>query len=218
MKEDNGGRTLAYASLRHHQKKRRVPIDDWESYLYTLCDLIKIPLDWFTRDMTTAAMRDKKAASTLFGELKSNRTKILVSTYSFFQMNDINQMDRIDFRLQETIEQKLRTNAILKNVLLAFAEEVFSGKETPDYDGLDKLVTDNLAQYYADQTCFSWISHRQDANCSIRKRIKESIKRANTKIGDLVIPTNFSEYDNFHYPDVDEGFFSKQSNWFFGCY
>lgn len=79
MKEDNRRRTIEFASLRHHQRSRRVSMDDWESYLYTLCYLLSIPLDWFRTDVTDATKNDKKATFELFGKLKSNRTKILVS-------------------------------------------------------------------------------------------------------------------------------------------
>lgn len=223
MKEDNRRRTIEFASLRHHRKSRRVPMDDWESYLYTLSDLLSIPLDWFRKEVTDATKNDKKARFELYGKLKANRTKILVSIHINLFIHST--QNELDLCLQETIQQQLQIDDILKNVLLEFAREVFSDKQIPDYDRFYKMVTDTLPRYFDGNTCFSWITKKMAdrtiaSNYSNRKRIKESIKRANTEIGDLVIPTDFSEYERFVYVDADEEFFnkpSKQSNWFFAC-
>lgn len=79
MTEDNDGATFSMAPLRYHQEKRRVPMDDWESFLFTICDMASVPLQWFDVDVDLKTPRGKEAAMKLVGDMKANRDQIRVS-------------------------------------------------------------------------------------------------------------------------------------------
>lgn len=52
MYEDNRCGTPKYAARAYHKAEIRTALDDWESFLYTMCDVYDIQLYWFSRDMS----------------------------------------------------------------------------------------------------------------------------------------------------------------------
>lgn len=85
MTEDNNGVTFSLAPLRYHQEKNRVAMDDWESFLFTMCNMAVVPLDWFNVEVDLKTKKGRAAAKKLLGDMKANRNRIRVSkTLVFF--------------------------------------------------------------------------------------------------------------------------------------
>lgn len=82
MIQDNKGQSILMASLRFHSNQNRVAMDDWESFLYTICELSGvIHLDWFDESLENRMKIDEEGTKQLIGDMKANRTKILVCVY-----------------------------------------------------------------------------------------------------------------------------------------
>lgn len=84
MSEDNDGTSFSIAPLRYHQKKKRVAMDDWESFLFAMCEMASVPLDWFTVDVDLKTKTGKAAAMESVGKMKADRNRIRVSENCFF--------------------------------------------------------------------------------------------------------------------------------------
>lgn len=77
---DNKGQTMLMAPLRYYTNIKRVPVDDWESFLYSICELTGvIHLDWFDERLIDALSVDEEGTSKLIADMKGNRDKIVVS-------------------------------------------------------------------------------------------------------------------------------------------
>lgn len=95
MMEDNKGQSILMAPLRFHINQNRVAMDDWESFLYTICDLSGVSLEWFDKSLPDKMMIDKKGTKQLIGDMKANRTRTLVSVLfiSLFNKYSIHNLD-----------------------------------------------------------------------------------------------------------------------------
>lgn len=76
-KEKAGGNTLEYASRRCHSDFEMYPLDDFESFLYSMAFVNGIELEWF-KDAIYEKLNEL-ASFKLAGEIKKNVTKIEVS-------------------------------------------------------------------------------------------------------------------------------------------
>lgn len=94
MTEDNKGSTFGIAPLRYHQGKKRCAMDDWESFLFAMCQMAWVPLEWFHIELDLETEKGESAALKMVGEMKANRNKIRVSENCFFPI-DSRQMQII---------------------------------------------------------------------------------------------------------------------------
>lgn len=51
-KDNNQCGTPKYAARAYHKGETRTALSDWESFLFTMCDLYDIQLFWFSREMS----------------------------------------------------------------------------------------------------------------------------------------------------------------------
>lgn len=75
MAKDNHGYNLVFASRRLHKNKRRFAIDDFESFLFSMLYILKVPLDIFL----TRSIFDRIFANRFYKNSKQKTNKILVS-------------------------------------------------------------------------------------------------------------------------------------------
>lgn len=117
----------------------------------------------------------------------------------------------MDLRLQDIITKSLHDNSPLQTVLVALANEVFSGKLIPNYDEFDAVVTDVLERVFSDKKCFSWVmKHFEGEIIDLlhQEKVQKSIENKNQiKIADIKVPKNFLDYRSFEYPPVNETIF-----------
>lgn len=84
MSEQNDVGTFLYTSRRCHRmyedKKGhlRNALDDYESFLYTMCKLSKVQLKWFKFSFDDM---EPEEAFKLCGQMKNNTTDTIVSSY-----------------------------------------------------------------------------------------------------------------------------------------
>lgn len=73
----NDGKTLKFLSRRGHKNQLRKPIDDWESFLYSMCFISFLELGWFFGYQFDGMQTEE--ALTAYG-LKKEQTNVTVCT------------------------------------------------------------------------------------------------------------------------------------------
>lgn len=81
MNEFGNGTTLEYASRQYHNNQIRNAISDWESFLYTICTINYVKLDWlFGNELSQYPLR---VASEKCANWKKNIKKTIVRSQKF---------------------------------------------------------------------------------------------------------------------------------------
>lgn len=81
MSNDSGACTVDYAARVSHFKKPRVAKSDWESFLYSMCYVLRVPLGWFHPQIRNLVQQEKEIYC---GSFKTQTDKIRVNIYFSF--------------------------------------------------------------------------------------------------------------------------------------
>lgn len=85
LNEKNSGGTLIYSSRRSTKDEVRNALDDFEGFLYTMCALNNVELEWFKVEPFFGLK--KRAAIKKFEKLKdATNLTIVSSTYSHYRL------------------------------------------------------------------------------------------------------------------------------------
>lgn len=77
LNETTAAGTIKFLARRFFNKDRlRYPVDDWESFLYTMCELNNVPLKWF--DETQFKGSDSKTANKMVMLMKNDTQHTIV--------------------------------------------------------------------------------------------------------------------------------------------
>lgn len=80
MSEDTKLCTYTYKPKRCHRGEKRLAIDDWESFFYSMCDLCDVPLKWFSEEYDDS---DERKLDRKYGKAKEDVKNIVVSVVFF---------------------------------------------------------------------------------------------------------------------------------------
>lgn len=81
MSKDSGACTVDYAARVSHFKQPRVAKSDWESFLYSMCYVLRVPLGWFHPKIRNLKQGEKEIYC---GTFKAQTDKIRVNIFVYF--------------------------------------------------------------------------------------------------------------------------------------
>lgn len=88
LKESSNSGSIDYTARTLHSRKTRSATDDWESFLYSMCRLNEVPLEWFDEKILDGI--DSKDYIEVYGTLKYKTNDTIVSCLKLLLINNNN--------------------------------------------------------------------------------------------------------------------------------
>lgn len=172
----------------HH---KRTALDDWESFLYALCEVNKVDLKWFDRKQFFRIRVDESRR--ICGDMKKNTSETIAH-----------------------IKAKI-TCKHLQEVFVAFAHEAFKEdrSQRPNYDAFEELIVKKIEHFIENDelALFTWLSQSERDDAVEDLQNNPLVKATDIKFKPFKYPAVEYDYFAVQRDDMAQGQAPSQENY-----